>query len=152
MVCNTCGRYSHSEDANFCEYCGSSFRENRNIAFNSLPQNQPYGQAAPIKIEKDNSTSKPVSFLNWLGTYALLLIPYAGGLVFIVMLFVWAFKEDTPESKKNWARSTLIFVAVMIIFLVINIMILLNSGILQSMLNGTFDFNSYSNSLYQSLN
>jgi hypothetical protein len=104
----------------------------------------------PIYMGQEN-TDKPISFLNWLGTYALLLIPYAGWLAFITLLFVWAFSKNTPVSKKNWARANLIFTAVTIIIIVVYLIILLNSSMFQNILNGTFDYNSYYNDLFQNL-
>ncbi len=163
MKCNVCGRQSQNETANFCEYCGSSFREHMQAPFHNPHQEQgsPYGngptpmmhqqngmaQNAPNVIDKDST-----SFLNWIGTYGILFIPVVGWLVFIIMLFVWAFSSNTPVSKKNWARATLIFVGIMlIIFIVLFILIYLPiyQQIYQQMMDGTFDYNSYNSFLEQ---
>lgn len=130
MVCNSCGRDNKNENANFCEYCGESFREGNvqktEPTYNSNQGGtenasviQPPMPSQAIDINKDK---KPVSFLNWLGTYAIMLIPLVGGLVFFVMLIVWSFSSNTPESKKNWARATLVF---MIILLIIALLFIL---------------------------
>jgi hypothetical protein len=153
MVCKTCGRYSHSEDANFCEYCGSPFKEHLTPAYNmNMPPRQMEGPMnGPVYKEQENN-DKPVSFLNWLWTYGLLLIPYVGWLAFITLLFVWSFTKSTPVSKKNWARVNLIFTAVLIILIIVYIIIIVNSGMFQNILNGTFDYNSYYNDLFQGIN
>ncbi|MDF2541267.1 MAG: hypothetical protein K0S47_985 [Herbinix sp.] len=102
MICNTCGRNTLNEEANFCEYCGSSFREQARIVYNTAPpQNS-------VMYKKE----KPISFISWLGSMAFLFIPVVGILVFVVMLFVWSFTESTLPSKKNWARAMLVVVGV----------------------------------------
>ncbi len=48
---------------------------------------------------------------EWLITLILMAIP----IVNIVLLFVWGFSDSTPLSKKNYARASLIFMAIGII-------------------------------------
>jgi hypothetical protein len=159
MRCNVCGRETKNDEANFCEYCGSSFREQRSNGGNPNPQEQNYQyniNRSPVMSQMPDEmtgttnareSEKPVSFLNWLGTYGIFFIPCAGWLIFIVMLFIWAFAGNTPLSKRNWARATLIFTAVIIVFMIayFAIVIAANPGIL----NGDFDYNSYFNNLNQ---
>lgn len=158
MKCNTCGRQTQNEEANFCEYCGSSFRERPQTSYHmsqSETANQQMNQhndgAAVTSGNAVNATQnakdKPVSFLNWLGTYGLMLIPLAGGLIFFVMLFVWSFDNKTPESKKNWARVTLIFSTVLILFIIGYIVVVMSSPMFRDMMNGTFDYNTYFESI-----
>jgi hypothetical protein len=162
MKCNTCGRQTLNEEANFCEYCGSSFRENNVAAINSDPgmKSYLYNEAqkpftnphlqSTVNPSDSAEAEKPVTFLNWLGTYGLLFIPFVGGLLFIVMLLIWSFGGNVPASKKSWARATLIFAAVMIIFFVVYVIVIMSTPMFQDMMNGTFDYNSFYNSLNQS--
>lgn len=76
-----------------------------------------YGQPAPMVNPQD---LEPVSIGTWLGIMFLSLIPCVN----IVLLFVWAF-ADGKESRKNWAKAQLIFVAIMI---VIEILVILLFG------------------------
>lgn len=153
MVCSTCGRNVQNEEANFCEYCGSPFKEHLKAAYQEAPKVQSDGMAGPIPIQ-DKANELPISFLNWLGTYGILFatmfIPLIGWAIYLGVLFAWAFSSRTPVSKKNWARVTLIFTAVLVILVVIYMMILLNSGLFQQILNGSFDLKSYE-ALYQNL-
>jgi hypothetical protein len=55
-----------------------------------------------------STEQNPISVGEWLITYLLLSIP----LVNIVMLFVWAFGSSTHPSKANWAKASLIWVAI----------------------------------------
>ncbi len=164
MKCNVCGRQTQNEEANFCEYCGGSFREHMQNSINMPPQNQgipypggPMNNMGPMPGHGMPNTpyivqnEKPTSFLNWLGTYGLLFIPLAGWLAFLVLLFIWAFSDNTPTSKKNWARATLILVGILIVVFIIYIIAIMNTpmyqDIYQQMMNGTFDSESYYNDI-----
>lgn len=45
---------------------------------------------------------------EWLITYLIATIPLVG----FVMLFVWAFGSSTNPSKSNWAKASLIWIAI----------------------------------------
>lgn len=144
MVCHSCGRSTQNEEANFCYYCGTSFRENNNVyeAIKQESTNTSIGQQGKMESE-----TKAVSFKNWLGSMLLPFIPFIGWLIYIVMLFVWAFSEDTPQSKKNWARANLI-VGIISIILIIYFLI----SVFMQVANSGMDINSYLdqlNSTYQ---
>lgn len=144
MKCNICGREIQNEEANFCEYCGSSFREHKQTSFN-MPQKEqgfpsgnnlnsnsmsmqqgnptPFGNPAPFGnpmfgAPRTAQEEKPISFLNWLISYGLIFIPIVGGLIFFIMLVVWSFNSNTPAGKRNWARATLIVYVLAIIILI----------------------------------
>lgn len=157
MECKVCGRHTNNESANFCEYCGNSYKEN-----NKELQNNQYNNIENIKdtVYSDNNNYKQenkdynkkqgqftvkaqdketVSFGNWLLTLLLpvlllfLPIPFfiIGIIMYIVLLFVWSLDNKTLPSKKNWARAQLIVVLVMIIlFIVLTIFMvsLISSG------------------------
>lgn len=63
----------------------------------------------------DNSTYTPVSVGNWMLTYLLMCIP----IVNLILLFVWAFGSNTPVSKANWAKASLIWMLIAIAFYVL---------------------------------
>lgn len=143
MICNTCGRNTQNEEANFCEYCGSSFRDHNKQEESSAyhqysnPEiNQAYKVPPMPPVIPAEQKEKPVSFLNWLGTYGIMLIPFFGSLAFFVMLFVWSFGKNVPESKKNWARATLVFVIVMLVLLVFFMAYMLNDPMFKDILSG----------------
>lgn len=60
----------------------------------------------------DNSNDKPVSVGDWMITYLLMCIP----VVNLILLFVWAFGSNTPESKANWAKASLLWILLAIMF------------------------------------
>lgn len=165
MICYNCGRQVQNETANFCEYCGASFREQAQairseeknqvnhtsgIHQGAVAANDAKQMTAGNTFMKDNS----IGFMSWLGTYAilgaLLMIPYLGWLGFIALLLFWAFNNKTPATKRNWARVTLIFVGIVMVFLIIAVMTFM-SLYYNQIVDGTFDFNSYYNNMMNSL-
>ena len=56
-----------------------------------------------------------VSMSEWLVTILLSSIPFVN----FIFLFIWAFDSSTKPSKANWARATLVFAAISIVFLII---------------------------------
>lgn len=57
----------------------------------------------------------PVGLGSWMLILLIMLIP----LVNIIMLFVWAFGENTNPSKLNWARATLLWLLLLILLYII---------------------------------
>ncbi len=165
MICYNCGRQIQNEAANFCEYCGASFREPSQAArpeagqpFYHIPgvQKEAFRMNEPnqMLVSQTGIPEKPMGFMSWLGTYsilgALLFIPYFGWIGFIALLLFWAFSNKTPATKKNWARVTLIFVGIMIVFIMIALMAF-SSLYYKEIMNGTFDFNTYYNNMINNL-
>ncbi len=62
-----------------------------------------------------NGTYKPVTIGEWMITYLLLSIP----VVNIILIFVWAFGNNTPVSKANWAKALLIWFLISIVIYVL---------------------------------
>ena len=66
-------------------------------------------------MEIQNQYSKEdksvISVGEWLITMLIMIIP----LVNVIMLFVWAFGNDTAKTKSNWAKAQLIWMAIGII-------------------------------------
>jgi hypothetical protein len=127
MKCHTCGRQIQNEAANFCEYCGASFREQAQTTFRQ-ESGAPFYYRQLASEQASDSVSgfhqsgqqnmkyeKPISFLEWIGFYAVLLVPILN----IVLLAIWAFSYNTPDNKKNWARATLVFIVVVFLLLVV---------------------------------
>ncbi|HLT06632.1 MAG TPA: hypothetical protein VK014_03845 [Cyclobacteriaceae bacterium] len=60
-----------------------------------------------------------ISVIDWLVSIFVASIPLIG----IVMLLVWAFSGDTPETKANWAKAMLLMTLIAIVFGVIMMVI-----------------------------
>lgn len=108
MICRVCGRTIENETANFCDYCGASLKEIQN---GSMPNLIPVSQQREEGPEPA-AQQQEVSFRNWFSSMLLPLIPLVGWIVYLVMLFVWAFGNTAPKSKRNWARASLIITAI----------------------------------------
>jgi len=113
MKCESCGRVSPEEEANYCFYCGNSFRENVNIEM-LLNQKQEEPQFEQVNEETGRKANidKPITFLNWLLTLGTPFIPFIGPYVFVGLCIYWGFASDVQETRKNWARATLIFLII----------------------------------------
>lgn len=64
---------------------------------------------------QNNYNNNVVSVGNWVLTIILMGIP----VVNLVLLLVWAFGDNTPVSKKNYAKAALILMAVGIILMIL---------------------------------
>ena len=60
-------------------------------------------------------TETPNSVGDWVLTIFLTCIPCVG----LILLFVWAFGSGTNQSKSNWAKAQLIWVAIGIVISII---------------------------------
>lgn len=55
-----------------------------------------------------SATDQPVSVTEWIVTILLTAIP----VVNIIMLFIWGFGGSTAASKANWAKASLVWLAI----------------------------------------
>ena len=55
---------------------------------------------------------KPLSTTDWFITILIASIPLVG----FIMLFVWAFGNNAHPSKSNWAKATLLWYVVGVVF------------------------------------
>lgn len=94
-VCNNCGM-TLNDDASFCRNCGSSVPA-------SYPNNyQPASQ-------------EPITVGGWIGRTLIPLIPLVGGLVYLIMLFIWSGDTTKEETFRNWAKAQLIVMAISVV-------------------------------------
>jgi hypothetical protein len=59
---------------------------------------------------KENTHMPILTVKDWLITLVLTAIPIVG----IILLFYWAFSDDTHPSKENWAKAALLFYLILI--------------------------------------
>lgn len=90
------------------------------------PSYQPAPGVAPQVFNNFYAAPKaPVSVGGWIGRSLIPLIPLVGGLIYLIMLFIWAGDKTKEESFTNWAKAQLV---VMLIGIVIALFILLVFG------------------------
>jgi len=96
-VCNNCGA-SLNDNAAFCTNCGST-----------VPAAS-YPPAAPQMFAK-----QPISVGGWIGRSLIPFIPIVGGLVYLIMLFVWSGDTAKEDTFRNWAKAQLIVTAIVLV-------------------------------------
>lgn len=76
---------------------------------------QPASPVTPNPFWSEDSSEKPVSVLEWIGSMLICWIPCLG----IIMTLVWAFSKNTNKSKSNYFKASLIFLAIYVVVLII---------------------------------
>lgn len=97
--CGNCG-VTLDDSASFCTNCGAQFTAT-----------QPAFPQAPAK--------EPVSVGGWIGRSLIPCIPLVGGIVYLIMLFVWSGNTKKEDSFRNWAKAQLIVMAVVIVLTIL---------------------------------
>lgn len=103
MICKICGRHIENENANFCENCGESLRENKGFEYREPINPTPVAPTQPSSVESDE-----ISFKTFLGVMLLQIIPGFGFIIYVVVLFTWAFGNKRSKTHKNFAMASLI--------------------------------------------
>lgn len=109
--CVVCGRKNPLKGANYCYYCGASFRE-----MNFVPEDLKKHKESAAEL-KTNDNGTGFSMWKWLGLFALLLLPPYGWICFIVLLCVIAFGPKATEERRNFAKAFLIFILAAVVLL-----------------------------------
>ena len=108
-VCNKCGT-TLNDDAAFCDNCGASLSTVR-TDYGPIG-----GNPKPVSIR---SQKEPVSIGGWIGRSLIPLIPLVGGIVYLIMLFIWSGDTKKEDSFRNWAKAQLIVMAIVIVLVII---------------------------------
>ena len=93
-ICNT----TVNDEASFCPNCGTH-----------LPEGVSTYQAGV----------SPVSVGGWIGRQLIPCIPLVGGIVYLIMLFIWSGDKKKEETFRNWAKAQLIVMAVVVVLAII---------------------------------
>lgn len=102
-VCNSCNTTLDDNHA-FCPNCGAT-----------APSSYP---AYPW-----NSAKEPISVGGWIGRTLIPMIPLVGGIVYLVMLFIWSGDTSKEETFRNWAKAQLIIMAVVLVLSIIGLIL-----------------------------
>ncbi|MCH5272624.1 MAG: hypothetical protein J1E35_03030 [Lachnospiraceae bacterium] len=150
MRCMVCGREAMNPEANYCDYCGSSFRqygentwEAPSVQNNRSAENTKEPQAytafgtteyrdnvyeAEQKAQNGEHENKASTGM-FLGVMLLPFVPMIGSIAYLIILFHWAFSAYITDARKNWARATLIYTAIIFVLILIFTMAYLNLSI-----------------------
>ena len=113
MVCPMCGREIMNPDANYCDYCGTGLNgmEYREVAEAPKPQ---------VTETKETRVSTGL----FLGVMFIPMIPLVGWILYLVLLFYWAFASSIQDSRKSFARANLIYNGIMLALVIIVVCII----------------------------
>ncbi len=135
MRCMVCGREAMNPEANYCDYCGSSFHQygengwrapaaqNGSPEGNSSEAGSRYTAFGTAEYREEVNTEgkgkalsgQRVSTWLFLGVMLLPFVPMVGSIAYLVILFYWAFASQINDARKNWARATLIYTGLVLI-------------------------------------
>lgn len=149
MRCRECGREAMNPEANFCDYCGSSFRQ-YGEALRTEEKTQEsggysaFGTAEGYRGEESSrygsagsateSDAKPVTIWTFLGVMMIIFVPYIGFYAFLGILLYWGFSSAVDGVRKTFARAMLVFAVLMLILMVFSLSVMMQSGAFDSIL------------------
>ena len=97
--------------AKFCTECGAAMENDRPACPNCGKMAEGF---VPQSFKNNPDKETPVGVGEWIITMILTGIPVVG----FIMLIVWAFSAE-KTSKKNYAKATLIFMIIAVVFTVL---------------------------------
>ena len=103
MQCSMCGREIMNPNANYCDYCGT--------AIGTMTYREEVKEPQKVSEPKEERVSTWLLF----GVMCLPMIPLVGGIAYLVILFYWAFAASVEDSRKSFARATLLYTAVTLV-------------------------------------
>lgn len=106
-------------------YSAQSYQQPYGSDYNQTPSYQ-----QPNYVQNNvNNQDEHMSVLAWIGVFCLNLIPCVGNLVYIIMMFVWAFGNTPKKSLKTYARAQLLILAIVLVLFIIVLIISAIAGV-----------------------
>ena len=102
-ICNTCNT-AVNDEACFCSNCGRSLSEGSSTY-------------------RPRISKEPVSVGGWIGRTLIPCIPLVGGLVYLIMLFIWSGDQTKEDTFRNWAKAQLIVMAIVLVLAIIGVIL-----------------------------
>ena len=94
----------------FCQKCGGKLESYAsNCAFCGTPVPKPDTQMNYVKEEKQTEKVEGMTTIKWIGLTLLPCIPLIGAIVYLVLMFKWAFGAHKDVTLKGFARANLVF-------------------------------------------
>ncbi len=108
-VCPSC-RSSFDKSLAICPYCGTIVQDSQPMVYQqpAVPQPEP----------KDS-----VSVGGWIGRSLIPYSPLVGGIVYLIMLFIWSGDKKKEDTFRNWAKAQLIMMAVIIVLTILGVVL-----------------------------
>lgn len=112
MTCPMCGREVKNPEANYCDYCGTRLNGMENVVVQT-----------PTETKKQQPR---VSTGVFLGVMLLPMIPMVGWILYLVLLFYWAFASSVEDSRKSFARASLIYSGITLVLMIVLVSVVCN--------------------------
>ncbi|MBQ7036072.1 MAG: hypothetical protein IJN74_01095 [Clostridia bacterium] len=61
---------------------------------------------------------------GWIGRSLIPMIPFVGGLIYFIMLFIWAGDKSKEVSFNNWAKAQLVVMLIGVVLAILFIVII----------------------------
>ena len=120
-----------------CKYCGTNLDNSATFCYNCGnltdlgEQVQARNNPAPVQqnFYAPQHSKEPISVGGWIGRTLIPCIPFVGGLVYLIMLFIWSGDTNKEVTFRNWAKAQLIVMAVVIVLTIFAVVIIAATGV-----------------------
>ena len=100
----------------FCQKCGGKLESYAsNCAFCGAPVEKYDDKMKYVKVEKEEKAYKPMTAWKWIGLSLLPAVPFVGAIIYLILMFKWAFGGTPDLSLKGYARANLLVMLFVII-------------------------------------
>ena len=100
----------------YCKKCGGKLESYAsNCAFCGTPVEKYNSNAEYVKPEKKVITIKPMTMWKWVGLTLLPLLIPVGTIIYLVLMFKWAFGKNPDLTLKGFAKSALFMMVLLAI-------------------------------------
>lgn len=146
MYCPKCNS-ENPEGVKFCVNCGNQLDNgvSKDNAYQNYNQNynqaQPYQQPNYVQPPAASTEDEHMTVGGWIGVFCINLIPCVGSLVYIIMMFVWAFGSTPKKSLKTFARAQLLIMAIVLVLVIILFIIIF--AVVSSSTHNAYSYYSY---------
>ena len=146
MYCPKCNS-ENPEGVKFCVNCGNQLDNgvSKDNAYQNYNQNynqaQPYQQPNYVQPPAASTEDEHMTVGGWIGVFCINLIPCVGSLVYIIMMFVWAFGSTPKKSLKTFAKAQLLIMAIAIVLVIILFIIIF--AVVSSSTHNAYSYYSY---------
>lgn len=162
MKCKECGREPMNPDANFCDYCGTPFRQfgaggwskpmeeipkDKSDVYESFdnfgngtqnPNLRQDGYASNGQNRTNqmpgNNGEKPVTVLTFIIPFLLLFIPGIGFFATIGLMIYWLVSNRSGKIRKSYAKAVLVILAVFFFLAMFEVYQMIQDGTLEQMM------------------
>lgn len=142
MYCSNCKK-TLPDNATFCDTCGGRLESDKspdveplqnsvssspnsgyqaNLGYHANPSTSSYNPSynnPPPVYSAQPVVNNQMTTGKWLGVFLINIIPLIGQIIFLILLFVWAFGSCKYPSLKSYAKATLILILIGIIISIV---------------------------------